>query len=287
MTNHTPSPKSKPKRRGKLLLIPASIVAVCAAILLDSSLRLVTTEYDIYSARLPAAFDGFRIVQLSDLHGREFGEDNTRLVQAVREAAPDIIVLTGDYIEGLGELPTVETLARQLVTIAPTYFVSGNHDWGSRQIPALRQLLEDCGVTYLSNSYVTLTRGDAEILLAGVEDPNGYADMKTPDELISEIRADYPDHFIALLGHRNYWVEKYPYLDVDLIFSGHGHGGMVRLPFVGGIFGTSMDLFPDYVDGTHRSGTYTMVVSRGLAGNALLPRFLNNPEVVAVTLRAY
>lgn len=281
------APKPKPKKKAKLLLVPASIVAVCAAILLDSSLRLVTTEYDIYSARLPAAFEGFRIVQLSDLHGREFGENNSRLVQAVKAAAPDIIVLTGDYIEGLGELPSVEVLAEQLVQLAPTYFVSGNHDWGSRQVPALRQLLADCGVTYLSNECVTLTRGESQIVLAGVEDPNGYADMKTPEELVSELRAAYPDDFIALLGHRNYWVEKYPYLDVDLIFSGHGHGGMVRLPFIGGVFGTSMDLFPDYVDGTHRSGTYTMVVSRGLAGNAMVPRFLNNPEVVAVTLHAF
>lgn len=281
--DHGIRPKSARKRR-RWLLIPASIAVLTATLLLDSYLRLVTTEYDVPSDRLPQSFDGFRILQVSDLHGREFGKNNEQLVTAVIEAAPDIIVMTGDFIEGEDELPTVETLARQLAGIAPTYFVSGNHDWGSGKIKELRALLEDCGVTYLSNDYLELTRGGESIILAGVEDPNSLRDMVKPDELVDIINAIHPDSYIALLGHRNDFTEKYPFLNVDIIFSGHGHGGLVRIPGVGGVFGTNLNFFPEYDRGVFHSGRYDMVVSSGLAPMAI-PRFLNNPELVVVNLR--
>lgn len=278
-----PDSSAARRRVKKKWLIPVSIAVVIGAIIIDSALRLVTTEYDMFSDRLPQNFSGFRILQLSDLHGRSFGRDNGRLVKAVKAAEPDIIVLTGDFIEGTKELPVVETLCSRLTEIAPVYFVSGNHDWASGEINALRTLLEDCGVKYLSNDYVELLRGGESIILAGVEDPNSRKDMMKPEELVDIINKTHSEKFVVLLAHRNDYPDKYPALKVDIIISGHGHGGLVRIPGVGGLFGANAELFPKYDSGVFKSGRYGMVVSRGLAPMTI-PRIFNNPEIVVVNL---
>lgn len=267
------------------LAVLLMLAALFALLFADSANRLVTTDYTVTSSRLPADFDGFRIVQLSDLHAAEFGKDNARLVRAVAAAQPDLIVLTGDFIEAEDQIPVTLALARQLVPLAPVYFVSGNHDWASHAISALFDGLADAGVTCLRNEFVTLQRGAGSIVLAGVDDPNGLADMLKPDEVAAAVQAEHPGAFTVLLGHRNYWVEEYPTLPVDVILCGHAHGGIVRLPGVGGLIGTDRTLFPDYTAGMFASGQYQMIVSRGLGQIAQLPRLLNNPEIVCLTLR--
>lgn len=260
------------------------ILAVLCVLLLDSNLRLTVTEYDIGSDRLPAAFDGYKIVQLSDLHTMEFGENNKRLVDKVAAQSPDLIALTGDYIEDAEDLPVVANLVAQLSEIAPVYFSSGNHDWASKAIGELRNTIEANGGTYLSNTYFELEHNGETILLAGVEDPNSRADMPKPDAVLEQASAEYPDKYVVLLAHRNDFPVKYPDLPCDVIFTGHGHGGVIRLPIVGGLIGTDMKLFPEYDDGVFPCGRYNMVVSRGLGGAPFYPRLLNNPEIVVVTL---
>lgn len=267
------------------LAVLVTLAALFALLFADSANRLVTTDYTVTSARLPADFDGFRIVQLSDLHAAEFGKDNARLVRAVAAAQPDLIVLTGDFIEAEDQIPVTLALAQQLVPLAPVYFVSGNHDWASHAIDALFDGLADAGVTCLRNEFVTLQHGAGSIVLAGVDDPNGRADMPTPDRVAAAVQAEHPGAFTVLLGHRNYWVGEYPTLPVDVILCGHAHGGVVRLPGVGGLIGTDRTLFPDYTAGMFASGQYQMIVSRGLGQIAQLPRLLNNPEIVCLTLR--
>lgn len=270
----------------KLLGVCAAVLAIAGALTLDSMLRLVITEYSLSFADLPEGCDGMRIVQLSDLHGMSFGKDNLRLVEKIRELRPDLIVLTGDFIDRKRDLDVMETLCTQLVELAPVYFCSGNHDWRSGRIRELAALLSDCGVGYLRNDYEVLLRGGDSFVLAGVEDPNGPADMSKPDELAGVLDEEQPDSFRILLAHRNDWPEKYPDLPVDLIFSGHGHGGVIRLPGGIGVLGNEHSIFPKYDDGVFESGRCRMVVSRGLGGNSvlLIPRFLNNPEIVCVTL---
>ena len=272
------------KRRARWPAAAAAAALVLAAILADSRWRLDVCEYGISSARLPAGFDGFRIVQLSDLHGASFGKDNSRLAEAVRRARPDLIVLTGDMISEKTDIPAAAVLCAQLTQIAPCYFVSGNHDAGSRALPELRDALEAAGVKYLSNEYLPLVRNGASIVLCGVEDPITWADMPTPKELVASLRAEYPESFVLLLGHRNDFAEKYPLLDVDLILSGHGHGGVVRLPFVGGVLGNNGEIFPEYDAGYYDTFCYDMVISRGLGGIKLIPRFLNPPHIPVITL---
>lgn len=260
------------------------ILLVGLLLLWDSSYRPTTTEYDLSYTNLPEAFDGYTIVQLSDLHASEFGEQNSRLVKKVAAISPDLIMLTGDYIESAAQIPITESLIRQLTDIAPVTFTSGNHDWASGAIRELKQAVTDSGGVYLSNECVFLERGGQQIILAGVEDPNGRADMIRPDALLEQISREHPESFLILQAHRNDFVTKYPTLPCDLIFTGHGHGGVIRLPFVGGVIGTEVNLFPTYDAGLFQSGRYTMVVSRGLGDTPLIPRFLNNPEIVAVTL---
>ena len=276
------------KHRGRgcltALIILALIAAAAAFLIKDSRDDLEISRYEVKSQKLPESFDGFKIVQLSDLHGAEFGEDGMELVEKVGSLEPDMIALTGDFVTDEGDLAAVEKLAARLVKLCPVYFISGNHEFGSGLAVKVRNILERAGVKYLSNEYLTINRGDDEILLGGVEDPLAYADMLSPDELAQKMNDAAPDAFKILLGHRNYWMTEYPELPVDLIFCGHAHGGLIRIPGVGGLIGTDRRLFPDFDAGEYNNGRYTLIVSRGLGNSVPIPRVFNRPEIVCVEL---
>ena len=276
------------KHRGRgcltALIILALIAAAAAFLIKDSRDDLEISRYEVNSKKLPESFDGFKIVQLSDLHGAEFGEDGMGLVEKVKELEPDIIALTGDFVTDEGDLAAVKKLAGRLTELCPVYFVSGNHEFGSGLAIKVRNILERAGVKYLSNEYLTISRGEDEILLGGVEDPLAYADMLSPDELAQKMNDAAPDAFKILLGHRNYWMTEYPELPVDLIFCGHAHGGLIRIPGVGGLIGTDRRLFPDFDAGEYNNGRYTLIVSRGLGNSVPIPRVFNRPEIVCVEL---
>ena len=238
---------------------------------------------------LPQEFDGLRIVHLSDNHGHEFGEDNEELLAMVAEQEPDMIVLTGDIIDQESQLTMIPALAKGLSAIAPTYYVTGNHEWslGTGVVKTLKSLLEECGVTVLSNRYEVLERDGASIVLAGVDDLNGFADQKTPEELYAEIQAEHPGLFTVLLAHRNDQFGTYAACGYDLVLSGHAHGGIIRLPFTDGLLGTQRNFFPTWTAGVYTLGDSTLFVSRGL-GNNTVPihgfRLFNRPDLAIVEL---
>ena len=239
---------------------------------------------------LPQGFDGYKIVHLSDLHGHEYGEGNRELLGRVREQAPDLIVITGDLIDQKSQLEMAPALARGLAGIAPTYYVTGNHEWalGTGAVKELKTLLRECGVAVLSNQYQVLERGGDKLALAGVDDPNGYADQTTPEELYAWIQGEAPGLFTLLLAHRNDHFGQYANAGYDFVMSGHGHGGIVRLPFVGGLMGTDRRFFPPWTAGVYTVGDSTLFVSRGL-GNNTVPfkgfRLFNRPELAVVELK--
>ena len=145
-----------------------------------SNHSLQTERFTFQSERLPEAFDGFVMVQLSDLHGAYFGEENEELIEKVKAEAPNVILLTGDLQDRYRETPqsyAVE-LGRAMAEIAPTYYVTGNHEWAFPDVPGLKRKLADAGVVVLSNEYVVLERGGEALVLAGIDDPNGFADQK-------------------------------------------------------------------------------------------------------------
>lgn len=248
-------------------------------------IQVTVTQVGVHG--LPDGFEGLRIVQISDLHGHEYGQDSEALLALVAQQAPEFIVVTGDLIDQESHLAMVPALARGLAAIAPTYYVTGNHEWAVGGVPRLKGILTECSVTVLSNQYVTLERNGDSLVLAGVDDPNGYADQKTPEELYGEIQREAGDLCTILLAHRNDRFDQYAAAGYDLVISGHAHGGIVRLPFTDGLLGTDRKLFPTWTAGVYTLGDSTLFVSRGL-GNNTVPihgfRLFNRPDLAVLEL---
>ena len=274
--------KLKYKRKKKMLIL--MIIALLIAMWAYSNFRVVTTEYTISSDKIPESFDGYTIVQISDVHGRQYGDDNSILVGMVREQTPDIIAITGDFIDRRPNLERAKTLVSQLVEIAPVYYVSGNHEWDSGKQYELFAILDGLGVKIMYDESVLLTRGEDSIVLAGVQDPNSWEIRQSPTELMDAVTETYPEKYRILLMHRNNAAKKYPDLQTDLVICGHAHGGIIRLPYFGGVLGVDRNLFPDDEDSVIGQGNYDIVVSHGLGENLFRARFLNPPEIVVVKL---
>lgn len=271
----------KKRRRGGGRTLILLLLLVLAALVCRDNLQVRTVGYDLRFPDLPEGFDGLKIMQISDLHGRDILARQL-LIRAEAEA-PDLILLTGDLVDGEGQLARLEPLIRELAAIAPAYYVTGNHEWALADTEGFLRELSSLGVTLLRNSFVTLERSGDRLLLAGVEDPNGYADMKTPEELARELEAA-GGGFSLLLAHRPELFPDYAALGFRVVFSGHTHGGMLRLPFLGGVLAPGHVLFPEYDGGLFTLGGSSMVLSRGLAGVNGLPRIFNPMEVPVAVL---
>ncbi len=251
------------------------------ALLLRDNFLVRVVHYDLRFPDLPMAFDGLRILQISDLHGRDIL--TKQLLQRTEAADPDLILLTGDLADGEGQLARLEPLLRDLCKVAPVYYVTGNHEWALADTEGFLLELSGMGVTLLRNTFVSLERDGDRLLLAGVEDPNAYADMKTPEELVREM-ADAGGGFSLLLAHRPDFFPEFAALGFRVVFSGHTHGGMLRLPFLGGVLAPGHVLFPEYDGGLFTRGESAMILSRGLAGVNGIPRIFNPMELPVVVL---
>ncbi len=280
--------KKRPKGRGLRTVLRLLLLLIfLGGFLWWSNASLQTTRFDPVFARLPEGFDGCRIVVLSDLHTASFGAGNRRLVDAVAAEAPEYIFLTGDLLDSFCDVPPdyAAKTAEALSAVAPTYYVTGNHEWAIGGVPALKETLTAHGVTVLSNRSVPLERNGDMIVLAGIDDPNGYADQKSPETVAAEIYAAYGDPFWVLLAHRNDRFEgQYSLLGADLTVSGHGHGGVVRLPFTDGLLSTDRTFFPTYTAGLYEANGAALFVTRGLGNTAGLFRVFNRPEIAVLTL---
>ncbi len=247
---------------------------------------LEVTRYDVSLQRLPPAFEGLKVVLLADLHGKVFGPENTTLFEMVAAEKPDLIALAGDFVESNAGLSKMRSLCLGLQDIAPTYYVTGNHEWAARMVPQTKALLQETNVTMLQNQFVYLQKGEARICLAGVDDPNGPWDMPSVMDVVRKARAE-EDGFVLLLSHRYDRLDTYAQANVDLVLSGHAHGGILRLPFTEGLIGPGRNWFPTNTAGVIREQGTVMVVSRGLGSSDLssLPlRMFNQPEIVSITL---
>ena len=282
-------------RNKKRLLLTLTVCLLLALIgwLWWGNTAVMVHTIAVTDERVPQAFSGFRIAQISDLHNAEFGTGNERLLTRLKEAKPDIIVITGDMIDSRRtDVEKALNFADGAVEIAPTYYVTGNHE--QRVGDAFAQLSEGLtglGVHVLRGEGEILWRDGASITLLGVDDPSFYA-MELPGiSAEGQMLTDMLDlcresGYTVLLAHRPELVETYAQAGVELVFSGHAHGGQVRLPFVGGLVAPGQGLFPQYDGGLYTIGNTNLVVSRGL-GNSIIPLRVNNrPEIVLAELRS-
>ena len=252
---------------------------------------LELNEYQIKSDKLPNAFHGFRIVQVSDLHNDEMGKDNRNLLRMLEKAKPDIIVMTGDIIDAYEtELDVSLLFVENAVKIAPCYYVPGNHE--SRLYKEVyldfEEKIKSYGVCVLHDEAVLLEQAGEYISLAGIDDPMFAVqyDLDGDYSTLGSIQnLNLGEEFQILLSHRPELFQMYVDAKIDLVFTGHAHGGQFRLPFIGGLFAPNQGYFPEYDAGLFVEENTNMIVSRGI-GNSLFPlRFNNRPEVVVVELQ--
>ena len=251
---------------------------------------LERNTYTIRSPELPDVFDGCRIAQVSDLHNAEFGDRNQRLLEMLREAEPDMIAITGDLIDSRKtNIAVALAFAEDAVKIAPCYYVSGNHEARVSEYQDLKTGLQAAGVTVLDDAQVKIEVSGESITVIGVNDPSFHADYLTSDAAVmdrklSELSLEAAG-FTILLSHRPELFDTYADHNMNLVLSGHAHGGQFRLPLIGGLIAPNQGLFPKYDAGLYSDGSTNMIVSRGL-GNSIIPfRFNNRPEVVLIELK--
>ena len=278
-------------RKKRVLFVVAFVLVVLIVWTLWGNTALEVNEYEVVSDRIPQGFEGFRIAQVSDLHNAEFGEGNEKLIQLLSQTDPDIIVLTGDLIDSRHtDIEIALDFARQAIKLAPVYYVSGNHEARVREYEDLKMGLAEAGVVILENQNVQITREGESITLMGIADPSFqedylFGDSETVARQAIERQQNESDGYTILLSHRSELFDLYVDTGMDLVFSGHAHGGQFRLPFVGGLVAPNQGFFPKFDEGRFTEENTTMIVSRGV-GNSIIPiRFNNRPEIVLVTLR--
>ena len=254
---------------------------------------LMVNTITVSGNQIPLEFSGFRIAQISDLHNAEFGEKNARLLNILSEKKPDIIVITGDLVDARHtDVSIALSFAEEAVQIAPVYYVTGNHEASLSQYEELKTGLESAGVTVLEDKAVQLKRSGSFITLIGLSDPNFAIRSNIFNEVPAMISTKLNDlmkdetNYTILLSHRPELFTTYVSCGVDLVLSGHAHGGQFRLPLIGGLVAPNQGFFPKYDAGLYAEGRTNMIVSRGI-GNSIIPlRFNNRPEIVLVEFRA-
>lgn len=267
------------KKRRKLLAA-AVLTAVAAAVYCNFVLD--QEDWVVTSDRLPAAFDGTRVTLLTDLHGARFGVGHQTILEAVADSEPDLIAISGDLVDEVTDTASLEPLLRGLCAIAPVYYVPGNHEWGRTDTADLLAQFAEWGMTVLQNDYLLLEQDGETMVLAGTDDPFSNGDPDAPKQLMEQIRQEVPeDPFVLMLYHRNDSLALWSALEADLVLAGHGHGGVIRLPFVGGLLGVDRRFFPDDEEGLYTAGRTTLAVSRGLGG----ARLWNRPHLPTIVLK--
>ena len=273
-----------------ILPIIVAIILVLVVWIRWGNTALEINEYKIVSNSVPQNFHGFRIAQVSDLHNAEFGEGNSKLIQLLSQTEPDIIVLTGDLIDSRQtNIKIALAFAQEAMKIAPVYFVSGNHEARVIEYEDLKMGLAEAGVIVLENQKVEITREGESITLMGIDDPSFqenylFGDSEGVAKQAIETLLRVSDGYTVLLSHRPELFELYVETGMDLVFSGHAHGGQFRLPFIGGLVAPNQGFFPKYDAGLFSEENTNMIVSRGV-GNSIVPlRFNNRPEIIVVML---
>lgn len=266
--------KAKAKSNILKLLIVIVLIALVTVFVYYNNTHLVVTEYSYTNAKLPESIDGYCIVQISDLHNANFGRDNEKLLEKIRICNPDIIVITGDMVDCSGHtnIPIALSFATAATDICPVYYITGNHEYylSEEQRNTFLSGLEASGVIILNSESIELIEG---VRLIGLDDNDLFHDFSN---LVAT------DEFNIVLAHEPQRIKNYASSNADLVFSGHAHGGQIRLPIIGGLAAPDQGLNPEYSEGLIHYNNTDMIISRGLGNSAFPFRIFNYPEIVCV-----
>ena len=273
----------KTQKKKFYLTVPAFVLiwSVIIGCLLYQNLHIVISEYEYKSAEVPENLDGYRIVQISDLHNEFYGPSEGSLIQKIEDAKPDVIFVTGDVVDStFTNYDLAYDFFEGAVKIAPVYYVTGNHEvrlMGER-FDSFVSDLENIGVCFLDNKKTDLSG----YTLIGISDKS----LGFPPE---ELKETDSDKLTICLAHEPAYHDSYLKVGADIAFTGHIHGGQFNIPGKGGFISPDFEFFPDLYEGAHEfsdgRNSLTMYISRGL-GNSIIPQRLNNyPEIVVVILR--
>lgn len=280
---------TKERRKvSKIMFKMLLIVSIAAAADVAASQKLLSLQQYTYTN--PKAKHCMRIVQLSDLHNYKFGKDNQRLLKKIRRQNPDIVVMTGDMLNGDDEdLDSLLQVVEQCVQIAPVYFSYGNHEkeYAKNFIPEqeLKRQIEKAGACVLDKEYVDVQINGQQVRIGGIygyvlgyeseagdEDEQAFMQAFTDTDRMKILLSHVPEGLL-LWKSMECW-------DVDLVFSGHVHGGQVRVPFLGGLYDPEEGFWPAYTRGMFECGYGTMILSGGLGSSRGILRINNFPEIV-------
>lgn len=280
----------KTKQRKILLFIIIISIAFFAFFNWQNN-SITISEIVFKNDTIPESFKGYKILQISDLHNKEFGSKQNKILAKIEKIKPDIIVITGDLIDSNHtNIDIAMELINGAINIAPTYYVSGNHEAWYGSYEDLKSKLENSGVVVLDNQKIEVFNDSDSIDIIGLADTSfikydwlEYGDNVETKNLLNTL-TEGSTNFKILLSHRPELFDIYSDSSVDLIFSGHAHGGQFRLPFIGGLVAPDQGFFPKLTEGVHTSNNTSMIISRGL-GNSIIPlRIFNRPELIVVTL---
>lgn len=264
---------------------------LCMRIYLDNKF-LNVSRYEIKSDKIPTEFNKFKIIHLSDFHNYDFGKDNVKVIQKINNEHPDIIVMTGDMVNKYDKnfdrfLKLSETLSKKY----KIYYIIGNHEKRLKNyhLNFIIEKLSQYNIKILNDEKITITRKNNFINIYGIDIPLPFYKTRNKPTNIEEVvdvllKKCYEKEYNILLAHNPLYFETYSKYNVDLTLSGHVHGGMIRLPFVGGLLSPERKLFPKYSSGIYEANKKKLIVSRGLGHSKPGIRLFNMPEILSITL---
>ncbi len=291
--------------RSKLKLTMKILLILIGLILLAAVVSAVVCSYEIKAAHYDVAIDGLssecRVVLISDLHSRQYGEDNSRLKALIAEQKPNAIFMVGDMLSrnaGEADISEFAELVSELKEIAPVYYTIGNHEneFSAEKLEHVKLAVTAAGGVFLNNEYADVQLGENKVRLVGIlggnepwldyySDSTKLPESSEPYDFLADLRdCDLPTIWLAHMPNMMIFFEPYKEYRMDLVLSGHVHGGVWRIPCIGGVISPSEGLFPQYDKGEYSFGSTKFILSGGLSGYGWIPRIFNLPEICSITL---
>ncbi|WP_455544567.1 metallophosphoesterase [Intestinibacter sp.] len=283
------------------------IIFICIFLLIYLYIKynvntLEITKYTIENEKIPKEFDGYNIVQISDLHSKSFGKNNQKLLEKINALNPDRVVITGDLVDGENNNYNIALeFIRELAKLYKVYYIIGNHEqkalikkYKTEYVEYFNKL-NQIDFVNLDNRKVEITKEGSKVNLYGLTVPYSCYKYLFDNKEITRIDKSFlveklgdldKNQFNILLSHTPFYFDEYEKWGADLILCGHVHGGIVRLPFIGGLLSPDRKFFPKYDLGKYIKNKSTMIVSKGLGGSKVLIRVNCKPEIVSIKLKA-